>query len=310
MPDLHIGSDAEKTVVSAYPLKTRTGRARRRRAGSLIESRPVLPSGRGREVRVTFLARLSLPLFFAGALLLVAGLPAWLLGGAILATLGLIGLHDRRRSQPAIFDLPRDSQTRVLRTREERAAYARALTMAQRVRRTWPELPGMIDPESADRSLTQALDDLATLLVRRQELRRLRAGLDAVRHRDVPPESRAVLALAEQADRADQLWLSTGEQANRILRAIDDAALAGETFLRERRIGVTARQAELVLTRLTAGTPPAEAAPELADRTAAVLDAYRELAAGLPGAGLPGTGLPGAGLLGAGLLGTGESLLP
>ncbi|WP_433302304.1 hypothetical protein ACQP2F_08665 [Actinoplanes sp. CA-030573] len=277
MADLHVGADAEKTLVSAYPLRTRTGRARRRRTGSLVESRPVLPSGRGREVRVTFLARLSLPLLFAGALLLVAGLPAGLLGGVILATLIAVGRHDLRRSQPAIFALPRTDQTRVLRTREERAAYARALAMAHRVRRTWPELPGMIDPESADRSLTHALDDLATLLVRRQELRRLRAGLETVRHQDVPAGSRAALALAEQADRADELWRITGEQANRILRAIDEAALAGETFLTERRIGATARQAELVLARLSSGPHPAETAPELADRTAAVLDAYREL---------------------------------
>src|SRR4051812_45482620 len=41
--ELHVGADVEKTVVSAYRLRTRTGRARRRRTGSLLESRPVLP---------------------------------------------------------------------------------------------------------------------------------------------------------------------------------------------------------------------------------------------------------------------------
>jgi hypothetical protein len=34
----------------------------------------------------------------------------------------------------------------------------------------------------------------------------------------------------------------------------------------------------LALARLTAGAPPAESAPDLAERTRAVLDAYRELA--------------------------------
>ena len=275
--DLHIGMDGEKTVVSAFPLKTRCGRARRRRAGSVIESVPVLPSGRGRDVRVTFLARLSVPLLLAAAVLFAAGVPAWLLAGSLIATLGLAGCADRRRAQRAVFAVPRDAGTRVLRTGEERAAFARAVAVGRRVRRTWPELPGMIDPVEADRSLTHALDDLATLLVRRQEIRRLRAGLDGVRRQDVPAGSRAVLALAEQRDRAEELWLTTGEQANHILRSIDAAALAGETFLQERRIGATARQAELALARLSAGAPPAEAAPELADRTAAVLDAYREL---------------------------------
>ncbi|MFI5896421.1 hypothetical protein ACIA5D_40610 [Actinoplanes sp. NPDC051513] len=274
--ELHVGADAEKTVVSAYALRTRTGRARRLRTGSLIESQPVLPSGRGREIRVTFLARVSLPLLFAGALLFVSGVPAWLLASVVLGTVGALGWLDRRRSQQAVFALP--GEARVLRTREERAAFHRAVAAARRVRHTWPGLPGMIDPVSADRSLTQALDDLATVLVRRQEIRRLRAGLDGVRRQDVPDASRAVLALAEQRDRAERLWLETGEQANRILRAIDEAALAGESFLQEQRIGATARQAELALARLGAGAPPADAAPELADRTAAVVSAYRELA--------------------------------
>ncbi|MFC7273478.1 hypothetical protein ACFQS1_05755 [Paractinoplanes rhizophilus] len=273
--ELHVGADAEKTVVSAYPLRTRTGRARRRRTGSLIESQPVPPSGRSREVRVTFLARVSLPLLFAGALLFVAGVPGWLLAGVIAGAVAALGRFDRRRAQRAVFALP--GEARVLRTRAERAAFAHAVAAARRVRHTWPGLPGMIDPGSADRSLTQALDDLAAVLVRRQEIRRLRAGLDGVRHEDVPDGSRAVLALAEQRDRAERLWLETGEQANRILRAIDDAALAGESFLQEQRIGATARQAELALARLGAGTGPADAGPELADRTAAVVSAYREL---------------------------------
>lgn len=273
--ELHVGADAEKTVVSAYPLRTRTGRARRRRTGSLIEFQPALPSGRSREVRVTFLARVSLPLLFAGALLFATGIPGWLLAGAILGAVGVVGRLDHRRAQRAVFALPEEA--RVLRTREERAAFDRAVATARRVRHTWPGLPGMIDPGSADRALTQALDDLATVLVRRQEIRRLRAGLDGVRQEDVPDRSRAVRALAEQRDRAERLWLETGEQANRILRAIDDAALAGESFLQEQRIGATARQAELALARLGAGAPPADAAPDLADRTAAVLSAYREL---------------------------------
>ena len=275
--ELHVGADAEKTVVSAYRLRTRTGRARRRRTGSLTESRPILPSGRSREVRVTFLARVSLPMLFGGALLFAAGAPGWLLALVIVGMGGSVGWADRRRAQPGIFEVPREPEATVLRTREERAAFARAVAMSHRVRQTWPELPGMIDPVLADRALTHALGDLATVLARRQEIRRLRAGLDGVRHEPVPAGSRAVQALTEQRRRAEELWLESAGQANRILRAIDEAALAGETFLQERRIGATARQAELVLARLGTGAPPAETGPDLADRTAAVLDAYREL---------------------------------
>ncbi|MEU4240981.1 hypothetical protein [Actinoplanes sp. NPDC026619] len=279
MSELFIGSDADKTVVSAYPLKTRTGRARRRRTGAVTEFLPVTPSGRSREVRVTFLARLSLPLLVVSAFMFAAGLPGWLIAGCTLVTLALAGWDDRRRAQRTTFEIPREPGARVLRTPEERAAYGRAVAVARRIRRTWPALPGMIDPETADRTLTHALDDLASLLVRRQEIRRLRAGLDGVRTTDVPADSPAALALTEQRERTEELWLASAEQANRILRSIDETALAGETFVREQRIGATARQAELALARLTAGPPPAESAPELADRTSVVLSAYRELAA-------------------------------
>jgi hypothetical protein len=277
--ELHIGTDAEKTVVSAYALRTRTGRARRSRTGSVTEFLPVTPSGRSREARVTFLARLSLPLALAGAFMFAAGMPGWLVFGLIAATLGLAGWDDRRRAQRTTFRIPADAGARVLRTPEERAAYGRAVAVARRIRRTWPALPGMIDPAAADHTLTHALDDLATLLVRRQEIRRLRAGLDGVRVGDVSAESPAALALAEQRARTEELWLTSAEQANRILRSIDETALAGEVFVREQRIGATARQAEATLARLTTGAAPAEAAPELAENTMVVLDAYRELAA-------------------------------
>jgi hypothetical protein len=51
--------------------------------------------------------------------------------------------------------------------------------------------------------------------------------------------------------------------------------------LREQRIGRAARAAELTISQLAAtGTAPAaEAGPQLAERTAAVVAAYRELAA-------------------------------
>jgi hypothetical protein len=277
--DLHIGIDDEKVLVSTYPLRTRTGRATRRRTGTVTEHLPVPPTGRSRDVRVTFLASLGLPMFFASALLYAVGLPWWLLAGVTATTLGLVWRRDARRSRRAVFAVPRDPAARVLRTAQERAAYVRAVTVARRVRRTWPALAGMIDPETADRSLTSALDDLATLLVRRQELRRLRTALAGVRQRDVPADSPAVLALDAQRAAAEELWLATAEPANRILRSIDAAALAGETFLHERQIGDTARRAERALSRLAAGAPPAESAPDLAARTTAVLNAYRELAA-------------------------------
>jgi hypothetical protein len=139
----------------------------------------------------------------------------------------------------------------------------------------------MIDPVEADRSLAAALEELAAIMARRQQIRRLREELAQATRHDLPADSPAAQALAEQRLRVEALWRSTAGAANRILASINAAALAGEELIREQRIGETARAAELAISRLTSGGPPrTEAGPELAERTAAVIAAYRELASG------------------------------
>ncbi|WP_127504105.1 hypothetical protein [Actinoplanes solisilvae] len=276
--ELHIGMDAEKTVLAPYALRLRTGRATRHRSGSVTEVVPAEPSGLSYEARVATASRLSFVLIFATAVLYAVGVPWWLPFAVSAATVATVWHRQARAARPASFEVPTGEGARTLRTPEERAVFKRAVGVSRRIRRTWPALPGMIDPAEADRSLTRALDDLGALLARRQELRRLRVEIEGVRRQDVPDDSPAVLALAAQLERAGELWRATGEQANRILRSLDRTALAGEAFLRENQIGETARQAAIVLAGLTE-EPAVEAGPELADRTAAVITAYRELAA-------------------------------
>jgi hypothetical protein len=276
---LHIGADTEKVVVSPAPLTMRTGRGRRRRYGSVVELVPIPPTGRDRTERTRRTARIALVLLILCAVLDPLGIPLW---AAALGSAGLLAFAVReqaRAARPGIIAVPAGDDARVLIARAERAAYERALAVAHRIRRTWPELGGLIDPADADRTLTRALDELAALLARRQRLRRLRDELAAVRPGDLPPDSPALVALAAQRARVEDLWRSTGAQANRMLRGIEAAARAGESLIREQRIHETARQAEATLARLSTGGPPpaAEAAPELAQRTAAVIRAYREL---------------------------------
>ncbi|WP_249997631.1 hypothetical protein [Actinoplanes sp. M2I2] len=282
--ELQIGMDAEKTVVSPYALRLRTGRAVKHRSGSLTELVPVPASGVSRTARRAGACRLSLSLVFVSAALYAVGVPWWLSFAASVATVATVWYRQDRAAQEACFDIPAGDDVHVLRTGEERAVLQRAVGVSRRIRRTWPGLSGMIDPDLADRSLTRALDDLGGLLARRQELRRLRTEIQGVRRQDVPADSPAVQALAAQRDRADQLWRETGRRINRILRGLDRTALAGEAFLREREIDETARRAEFVLAGLADrhAAPMTEAGPELADRTAAVITAYRELAAADP----------------------------
>jgi hypothetical protein len=276
---LHIGVDAEKVVVSPHPLKMASGRGRRRRQGSVIELVPAEPSGRSREQRIKRTAQLAMPLLLLGAVLDALGIAWWISAIGGLGLLGFAVRQQARAARPGIIATPGGDHGLVLVAAQERAAYERALVVSRRIRRTWPELGGLVDPAEADRALTRALDELAALMARRQQIRRLRAELTAVRPGDLPPDSPAVRALAAQRNRVEHLWRTTGAQANRMLASIDAAALAGESLIREQRIQDTAHRAELALARLATGgpDPEIEAGPALAERTAAVIAAYREL---------------------------------
>jgi hypothetical protein len=279
---LFIGIDGEKVVVAPVPLKMRTGRARRRRTGSVTEVVPVPPSGRSRPDRIRFASQLGLVLLVLCGVLQAAGIAWWAPAAASVALLAFVGWEQARAARAGLIAVPAGDEHHVLNSPEERTAYEKALVVARRIRRTWPALEHMIDPVQADRSLTRALDDLAAIMSRRQEIRRLRAELDEINHRDLPVNSPAVQALLEQRIRVDTLWRETGASANRILASINAAALAGDNLVREQRIGATADRAGAALAQLTAAgsARSVEAGPELAERTAAVVAAYRELAAG------------------------------
>lgn len=278
---LSIGIDSEKIVVSRAPLRMRTGRARRSRWGSVVEVTPVAPSGRSREQRVRFASQLSLVLVVLSALLSALGVAWWAAAAGSVALVAFMAIDQARAARVGLLALPRGADSHVLHAVEERAAFERAVVVARRVRRTWPALRHMIDPTDADRSLTAALGELAAIMSRRQQLRRLREELAAAGRHDLPADSPAVRAIAEQRLRAEALWRSSAGAANRILASINAAALAGEELIREQRLGDTAREAELALARLSAAAiAPLDSGPELAERTAAVIAAYRELADG------------------------------
>ena len=280
--NLHIGIDAEKIVVARRPLAVRAGRARRRTTGSVTEVVPVPASGRTRAERHRTAWRLALPLLVLGAVPGALGAPWWTGPAAALILVALVARAQSRAARTGLFAVPAGDEAHVLVAREERAAYERAVVVSRRIRRTWPALGDLVDPADADRTLTRALEELAALMARRQQIRRLRAELRDARPGPVPADSPAVQALTAQRERVEVLWRSTGAQANRMLGSIDAAALAGESLIREQRLQRTAREAELAITRLalTGPAPVIEAGPELAERTAAVVAAYRELGAG------------------------------
>jgi hypothetical protein len=283
---LHVGVDGEKVVVGPYPLKMRTGRAKRRRGTWITETVPAPASGRSREQRIRFLCQLALALLLLSAVLNGVGLDVWV-GPAVSAViLGFTAWDQSRAAAIATIAVPRvpDGATdlHVLYGRDERIAFERTFAVARRIQRTWPALREMIDPADAEPMLARALSDLAGVLARRQQLRRLRVELAEVRHADLPTDSPAVQALAAQRHRLETLWREAGEEANRHITSIGATAVAGENLIREQEISETAREAERAISHLSASVPagaPSGAGHELADRTQAVVGAYRELAA-------------------------------
>ncbi|GID98623.1 hypothetical protein ACFQFC_15740 [Amorphoplanes digitatis] len=277
---LHIGFDAEKIVVSPYPLEVRGGRARRSRLGSVTEVVPAPASGRGRKDRARTASQLALVLVLLSAVLSVFGVSGWSAAAGSGVIVAAVVLWQARAARVGSIALPRGEGAHVLYAAEERTAFERAVVVARRVRGTWPALHHMIDPDDADRNLAGALEQLAAVMSRRQQIRQLREELAGAAPHGLPAGSPAVRALAEQRLRVEGLWRSTAGEANRILASINAAALAGENLIREQRIGETAREAELAISRLTVDPAGSDAGPELAERTAAVIAAYRELAAG------------------------------
>lgn len=291
---LYVGVDAEKVIVGRDPLRMRTGRARGHRWGSLVEVVPVRPNGRTRDDRIRSASRLALALVVVSAVSSAAGIAWWLAACVALGVLVASAHAQARAAEVAVLALPRrrvgDPATdrlatdrhpaQVLYAREERHAFVATMTAAKRLQRTWPPLQHLIDVDDAERMLNRALADLAEVLGRRQQLRRLRAELSTADDSSLPPGSQAVAALHVQRARIEQVWRETGQEANRHIRGIEAAAAAGENLIREQQIGLAARDAERALAHLTASAVPAGAstAPELADRTAAVIEAYRELA--------------------------------
>ncbi len=279
---LHVGADADTTVVSLVAVRLRSGRARHRRAGSVNHVVPVPPSGRSRAQRTRTAVRLGAVLATLCTVLAALGVP-WLLPAAVaVLLLGQFVRDQARAAAPGVLALPGPQvAAHVLHAVPDRQTFARCVAMADRIRATWPALRDMIDPGVAEPLLRRALWELAGVLGRRQEIRRLRAELGDVRLTGLPADSPAVRALREQRAEVERLWRDADADVERHCARLRTAVAAGEDLIREQQVGRTARDAQLVLARLsTAGAPVAGAAGEdLADRTAAVTAAYRELAA-------------------------------
>ena len=164
----------------------------------------------------------------------------------------------------------------------ERAAWDRAVAVADRISETWPELASLIDVVEADVLLAEALWEIAGVLAHRQELDGVLGDLSrpdfATAADETAGEVRYQLGVARAARAGIEAEL-VGREAS--LRRAEEA---GRDFIREQDMRRAVRAAEHSLRSTPPpGLPPAPPVPDagadLAEHTRSVLDAYRELTA-------------------------------
>jgi hypothetical protein len=158
-------------------------------------------------------------------------------------------------------------ETRTLTS--ERAAFHRAINLADRISETWPSLGSMVDIPNAERTLAEALWEIADLLSRRQTLTGILADLSRPEFAAQPSDELTAQVRATKAA-LSELDVDLARREASLWRADE----AGRDFLREQDIRQAIKAAE---DELTIPVPLSDAGTHLADQTRSVLEAYREL---------------------------------
>ncbi len=179
--------------------------------------------------------------------------------------------------KPSLQSLP--SGTRVLTRFDERRVFDDLQTLADRIDKTLPALAGLVDSRDAASLVAQSLWQGAGILARKQEIRGVREDLAKHGHPGSPMTSRARLELQSQQARAGALWREVNEDLATLVSQLTVTAEAGEAFVRDKEIDDTLQRTADAINKLSLDISPIEAnaGEQLADKTTAVLTAYREL---------------------------------
>ncbi|MGI5246011.1 hypothetical protein [Dactylosporangium sp. CA-139066] len=167
---------------------------------------------------------------------------------------------------------------RLLTTRPEVARFRRAFDAARTILVAWPFLAELVQVPSPRAEVTRSLWTLSRLLRDHAELAEQYAGLNDARFGALPPEASVRAALDDRLLRVETRRRSVSADIDRRIETLTTLAARCAGFVRTESALHTAyeavRRADETLRRRT---PPPDEAQDLAERTAAVLDAYREL---------------------------------
>ena len=226
-----------------------------------------------------------LAVFLAAAAAVGSVLGAFVAGCAVFLVLAYIGPIQR---QQRLRRLVRRSvpDTRVLLQSTGREVFERCLQAADRVSETWPALAELVQVADAESMLTEALWELAGVLVKAEEVH---TALVELSRPEFAQRSRSddTAREVEEHRRATRAALVTlNEEIARRVAGIQRAEAAGWSFIREKEMRRAIYAAEESLRNVRTdenGVPGAQARPdpgaELAEHTQSVVEAYRELTA-------------------------------
>jgi hypothetical protein len=281
---LYVARDASSTVVARKrPWMAGSRTVRRRFYPTLVEK---TAPGQGPRWSAMEAATVLVPPV-AVLLLITAAVGSVLLGflaaGTVFFLLAYLGPMQRERQSQRAAGRPSPDR-RVLSQSTGREVFDRALQSADRVSESWPSLAELIRVADAEAMLSEALWELAGVLVKAEQVHTVLVELSRPEfaQRSRSDETAREVEEHRQATRAALVTLN--EEIARRVAGIERAEAAGWSFIREKEMRRAIDAAEESLrnvrvedTGVVTGTARADAGAELAERTQSVVEAYREL---------------------------------
>jgi hypothetical protein len=283
---LYVARDASVTVVARRRPWTAGSRTVRRRFYPTVVEKAA--PGEGPQWSVREAAAVLVPPL--AVLLLATAASGSALGGLLAACLvflllAYLGPMRRERQSRRLVGRPSPDQ-RVLSQSTGREVFDLALRSADRVSETWPSLAELIRVADAEAMLSEALWELAGVLVKAEEVHTILVELSRPEfaQRSQSDETAREVEEHRRATRAALVMLN--EEIARRVAGIERAEAAGWSFIREKemRRAILAAEESLRGVRtedsgVLAGVTRADAGAELAEHTQSVVEAYRELTA-------------------------------
>jgi hypothetical protein len=283
-PRLYVARNGSFTVVARRrPWAPATRVVRRKRFAALVERAPSTTSvttWSPVDAVVVFLP----PLFVFGVVGFFGG-PLFGFAAACAAFFLLAYMSPAfRRGRDEQVETSEPVGRRVLAQSTGQEIFGRALDSADRISETWPSLESLVPAADAEAMLTDALWDLAGILVKAERLHKVLVELSRPEFAQMSAWDETAREVEQQRQATRAALVELNEEVARRVTSIRRAEEAGLAFIREKEMRRAIHDAEESLRRIRDESgialslpPSADVGADLAEHTQSVLDAYREL---------------------------------